>query len=436
MALAELAIATDLEEVPEAVAEWELALELSVEVGERARTRDAIVDTLVGRAAALKSGGRLDDAIALLEATQDAYADGELTGKLAQLLTDRGVRAGNDERWEESVADLRRAREINPSVPRTRDNLVTALRGLAASRLSEGPETAEPPLREAVSILEDEIASEGSDPRLRDTLREVRGELAITGLARIVGTAGVEGDAEDTEGTGASGLTELAEALRGSGPQQPRRSTPARPAGEEASSRFAGMMGALGVGSSQDEEPPAPTDAPADAGSRAADGDRFSNMMSILQGGSAGTRAPTSSTPRDGAPTEPASPAPSTTGAGSESDRVASMMEAFGRGSARGSTPTAPAPRPSPQSSTPRASTRAPQRTTAQTGQSAEPKPATRNWGCLIPMLLSIALVGIALGTDLLGSGPYGGLGIWQIVAAGVGLAVFLASYQAFRSGG
>lgn len=76
----------------------------------------------------LESKDDFDSAIALLDAVQPALnVNGTLDAAKARLLNVRGVEAGNNERWEQAVNDLRAAYQLNP-LPRYQENLRIALR--------------------------------------------------------------------------------------------------------------------------------------------------------------------------------------------------------------------------------------------------------------------------------------------------------------------
>ncbi len=180
MRMAELFIAAEQMEVQQAFTEWQKAVALAEEIDKAKETHSAIIEVIIGRAIVLEKRKKLDEAIGLLDATVNLYQDDRLQGKLAELLTDQGVKAGNEERWEDAVKSLRRAHQLNPHVPRARNNLIIALRGYAAHCHSEGDHNrARESLAEALHILEAETAADHDDLRLREQLSRVRAELAI-----------------------------------------------------------------------------------------------------------------------------------------------------------------------------------------------------------------------------------------------------------------
>jgi tetratricopeptide (TPR) repeat protein len=91
------------------------------------------------------------------EAVCDRRLASELKGRLAEYLTDRGVKAANEEpsRWQDAVTDLRRAVQYNPHIPRPISSLGIALRLWSQERRFFGaPDQARELLEEAVERLE------------------------------------------------------------------------------------------------------------------------------------------------------------------------------------------------------------------------------------------------------------------------------------------
>ena len=211
MRMAELFIAAEQMKIQRAFVEWQEAVSLAEALGKAEETHSAIMEMIIGRAIALGKGNRLDEAIGLLDATANLYQDDRLRGKLAELLTNRGVKAGNQERWEDAVESLRRAHQLNTHVPRTRDNFVVALRGYAAHCHSKDDhDQAKELLKEALGILKAEAAADRDNPLLREQLSRVRTELAMVsgvegGLLGVLSGLLAAAIGEDiTEGTEAS----------------------------------------------------------------------------------------------------------------------------------------------------------------------------------------------------------------------------------------
>jgi tetratricopeptide (TPR) repeat protein len=183
---------------------WREAITLSKELGSEAseQTQRRIVEMTLGRVQVLERGGKLDEAISLLERAEgicDDRFDRDLVGRLAELLTDRGVKAGNEKppRCEEAVRDLRRAVALNPYAARPRVNLCIALRMWAAQCYSEGRED------EAIERLKEAVrqAKEGTTvipnyPELQQQMGQAQSELSILYNSRGVHKA----EGEDWEG--------------------------------------------------------------------------------------------------------------------------------------------------------------------------------------------------------------------------------------------
>jgi tetratricopeptide (TPR) repeat protein len=141
------------------------ALRLAVGIGRREETEGRVVDAVLGRVKALGEKGGLTPAIALLEAAREVCAQAaagdpapapreQLTGRLAELLVRRGVEAGNDRRWEEAVADLRRAAALNPHAAGPLLNLSFALAARARQLRRTAPAQAIELALEAVQQLQ------------------------------------------------------------------------------------------------------------------------------------------------------------------------------------------------------------------------------------------------------------------------------------------
>lgn len=138
-----------------------------------------MADMSIARASGLEEGGRRDDAILLIESTLAINSDARLKGKLAQLLTNRGVEEGNLSQWEKAVTDLRRAYALNPHMHRARDNFVIALRGYAAERYQGNDRaTASSLLREAIHVLRTALAGDPANTDLQSRLFECERELS------------------------------------------------------------------------------------------------------------------------------------------------------------------------------------------------------------------------------------------------------------------
>ncbi len=170
---------------------WDEAVRLSRPIGQPEPTQRRIVEMVLGRIQVLKQKVRLDEAIALLEAAVavcDDYFDRELVGRLSEMLTERGITAGNQSSpaWEAVVADLRRAARYNPHTLRPVLNLSIALQRWAAQRHAEGePRAAADMLAEAVQFLQSGWARMPGHPELIELYKRVLidygNELSHTG---------------------------------------------------------------------------------------------------------------------------------------------------------------------------------------------------------------------------------------------------------------
>lgn len=172
---AEMRISADPMEVPQAVASWQSAMALARKIGREEQTKTEVQEMILGRAIVLDRSAYWDETITLLDATIESYGNDTLQRKLVISLTNRGIRAGNDEQWEPSVGDLRRAYQLDAQNPRIIRNFVIALRCLAEQ--GDSLDRSDALLMEALTVLETALVSEPDDTHLRDLLIEVRQEL-------------------------------------------------------------------------------------------------------------------------------------------------------------------------------------------------------------------------------------------------------------------
>ncbi len=165
-----------------AVQHWQNALAVASATGDSERLGDTIADILLSRAAALGQKDQLDNAILLLETTQAFDKAQRFIGKRAELLTDRGIQAGNAGQWEKSVADLRQALDLNPHLPRARQNFIVVLQNAAVSyREADDDVQARVFFEEAVRVLEDALRNDPQNAKMQEQLRETRAALAMLG---------------------------------------------------------------------------------------------------------------------------------------------------------------------------------------------------------------------------------------------------------------
>lgn len=178
-----------------ALEHWQRALQAGAAMDVEEHVKAIVAGSAASWAGAAKRSGRLDDAVTVLEQAGPLVEDDQLSGELARLLTDRGVKAGNDHRWSDATTDLQRALKLNPHLPRTRTNLVTALRGAAFEALTSGEEArASELLEEAAGHLESGLELDEGNEEWKRELTQVRieiahagGESGVPGLSEILG---------------------------------------------------------------------------------------------------------------------------------------------------------------------------------------------------------------------------------------------------------
>ncbi len=155
---------------------WQNALEVATEIDAKKQFQDLQAEIAVSRAMALDNEKHLDEAISLLKtATQLLGKHDQIITKLVELLTDSGVKAGNESRWDDAITALREALEINPHAPRTRTNLVIALRGQAASARQK----AHPLLEEACQILKAGLKIDQNNKEWKRKLAELLTDIGV-----------------------------------------------------------------------------------------------------------------------------------------------------------------------------------------------------------------------------------------------------------------
>jgi tetratricopeptide (TPR) repeat protein len=196
MALAEQDIRAQPPKIDEATAHWQDAIQAARAIGFESQFLDTLVTTTLARSTTLTQGQHLDEGVALLQAVQPLTDDERVVGKLAELLTDRGVKKGNEQQWDGAVEDLRSALSFNPHSVRARSNLLTALRGAAATaHEAEDTTTARQHLQEARSVLRSGLEMDGDNSGWRQEMIEVEFELLA-----------VEGGSSDGESGGLAAL--------------------------------------------------------------------------------------------------------------------------------------------------------------------------------------------------------------------------------------
>lgn len=175
-------VAMDGEDVRAAVRLWRDALQVAAAAGTAESTQRQISEVVLGRTKALQGKKLLSEAIELIEEAltllRDSSDSEELRSKLSELFTERGVLAGNEDRWDDSVGDLRRGIDRNPRASRPRVNLSIALQRLASHRSSDGDRVgARELLREAKRTLECALSHPPASPDVGRQLEAVKEDM-------------------------------------------------------------------------------------------------------------------------------------------------------------------------------------------------------------------------------------------------------------------
>ncbi|CAM5716412.1 CHAT domain-containing protein OS=Streptomyces alboniger OX=132473 GN=CP975_28365 PE=4 SV=1 [Streptomyces alboniger] len=224
-----------------ALDQWSELVKVSRRAGMQARSKKAVIRTVLGRVEALSAeegpplGPALDEAVTLVESAVtvlhplDRDLLGQLHAKLSALLSMRGVWRGYT-RTKHGMrcdvygaeADLRRALALNPESSHARDNLARALVFTLDERTYEVPERLEL-LHEALGLL-DVGLGQALTHRYRETLGEALDEmeklltrhLGVGGMGDLIRSDGQETPPDDEDlPAWAAELTDKAElALR------------------------------------------------------------------------------------------------------------------------------------------------------------------------------------------------------------------------------
>ncbi|WP_219690900.1 hypothetical protein, partial [Streptomyces anatolicus] len=207
LALARAALTRGDGGLDEALEHWRELVRVSRDAGMQARTKKAVIRTVLGRVEALTDeegaqlGPCLDEAVRLVESATAALHPldrdllGQLNGKLSALLSLRGVWRGYT-RTKHGMrcdvygaeADLRRALALNPESSHARDNLARALVFTLDERTYEVPARLEL-LHEALDLL-DVGLGQALTHRYRETLGEALDEMEKL-LTRHLGVGGM-----------------------------------------------------------------------------------------------------------------------------------------------------------------------------------------------------------------------------------------------------
>ncbi|UFQ18796.1 CHAT domain-containing protein [Streptomyces huasconensis] len=237
LALAKAALTRGGGGLDEALGHWRELVRVSRDAGMQARSKKAVIRTVLGRVEALTGedgvqlGPCLDEAVTLVESTAEVLHPldrdvlGQLHAKLSALLSMRGVWRGYT-RTKHGMradvygaeADLRRALALNPESSHARDNLARALVFTLDERTYEVPARLEL-LREALGLL-DVGLGQALTHRYRETLGEALDEmeklltrhLGVGGMGDLIRSDGQETPPDDDDlPSWAAELTEKAE---------------------------------------------------------------------------------------------------------------------------------------------------------------------------------------------------------------------------------
>lgn len=242
LALARTALTRGDGGLDEALAHWGELVKVSRNAGMQARSKKAVIRTVLGRVEALTDeegvqlGGCLDEAVTLVESALtvlhplDRELLSQLHAKLSALLSMRGVwrgytrtKHGMRSDMHGAETDLRRALALNPESSHARDNLARAFVFTLDERTYEVPARLKL-LHEALGLL-DVGLGQALTHRYRETLGEALDEmeklltrhLGVEGMGELIRSDGQEPPPDDDDLAGwAAELTDRAErALRG-----------------------------------------------------------------------------------------------------------------------------------------------------------------------------------------------------------------------------
>ncbi|MET8683036.1 CHAT domain-containing protein [Streptomyces sp. NPDC004732] len=207
LALARTALTRGDGGLDEALAQWGELVKVSRNAGMQARSKKAVIRTVLGRVEALTDeegvqlGGCLDEAVTLVESALavlhplDRELLSQLNAKLSALLSMRGVwrgytrtKHGMRSDMHGAEADLRRALTLNPESSHARDNLARAFVFTLDERTYEVPARLKL-LHEALGLL-DVGLGQALTHRYRETLGEALDEMEKL-LTRHLGVAGM-----------------------------------------------------------------------------------------------------------------------------------------------------------------------------------------------------------------------------------------------------
>jgi tetratricopeptide (TPR) repeat protein len=187
LAAAQLTLTAAEMNVETACSHWKQAIKMASELGAEYsdNTQRQIVNATLGRSAALQRDRRLDEAIALLERSQhicQVRHRQEIRSQLGEVLTNRGIKAGNNEppNWSAAAKDLRRAVDLNAHAVRARINLCIVLNSWAGQELDQDNEHMAIKLLEEVVERVNKAGSAGANhPNLQRELADANEALSM-----------------------------------------------------------------------------------------------------------------------------------------------------------------------------------------------------------------------------------------------------------------
>jgi tetratricopeptide (TPR) repeat protein len=164
----------DLETLREA---WEDLIAFD-RIFEKRAGEGRLIELALGRANALSSASRLDEAVAVLRAVIDLNPHPRLVAHLSAVLTKRGIDAGNRREWTAAISDLREALAGNPAISHTRTNLITALlEGM--TELVNDIDQLLAMLHEVDELVRAGLAAESTHKELKERQAQIRDLLAM-----------------------------------------------------------------------------------------------------------------------------------------------------------------------------------------------------------------------------------------------------------------
>ncbi|MDJ0837099.1 MAG: hypothetical protein QNK37_11325 [Acidobacteriota bacterium] len=166
----------------QALAHWRQAMKLARKIGRQEEIGSSIEQTALGRAKVLIDKDREQEAIKILTGVRGLYTSSKLEGMLASSYANLGVMAGNQEKWQKAVRNLRSARKLNPHSTHINKNLIRALLGRADQVHSSSPGKSGPLLEEALKIAHEQLRDDPHDQDLQELISALDIRLALVSL--------------------------------------------------------------------------------------------------------------------------------------------------------------------------------------------------------------------------------------------------------------